>query len=389
MRRLFGLHGEPRSEAGEDRPRWWRIRQPMTPLDAIDGGLEAFERAFAERALVAALKQRRFGAHLDSLGAPGGAAWDPIQGYVTLRGTHFAAEQLGSFDGRGWLWSWANHHLQIPDDKTTVARALRDQVGLPAFRESMIAAADERLPYLMAGFALAHSDRSGYFIANRSQVYVMARLPPLEAPVTVAELEDTTCALRAEPIMPFDAARALRFAAETLGLAHEATDERVIVTIDGDSFEADVAGARLHRLGVAFLPGRVTLEELVARLRSVEGTPTLEPKADGAWTSGAGWRARVSCSDRLRTVMAEARALPARHDDARTKGTVVVVETETDGAFDGGLVPSRSAFQSSWVPAAMVRDPVGRVAMPALRVVEGLAALPGSLVYDQALRTFY
>lgn len=65
------------------------------------------------------------------------------------------------------------------------------------------------------------------------------------------------------------------------------------------------------------------------------------------------------------------------------------METETDGSFEGGLVPSRSAFQSSWVPAAMVVDPVGAVPMPVLRLAEGLAAMPGSLVYDVALRLFY
>ncbi|MBO6940432.1 MAG: hypothetical protein JJ863_35990 [Deltaproteobacteria bacterium] len=361
----------------------------MTPFHAIDGGLDAFERAFAERALVGALKQRRFGAHLDRIGPPGDAAWDPIQGYVRLRGANFAAEQVGSFDGRSWLWSWANDHLRIPDDKTTVARKLRDEVGLPAFRSSMIAAADERLPYMMAGFALAHSDRCGYFIANRSQVYVMAPLPELAGPVTLAELAETSRALRAEPVMPYDAARALRFAAETFGLEHEANDEHVRVTIGGESLDVDVASGRMGRLAVAFLAGRGTLEQLVEQLRTVDGAPELTVEKGSAWATGPGWRARVSCVDTLRTVMAEANALPGRHEEARTKATVVVVETETDGSFEGGLVPSRSAFQSSWVPAAMVVDPVGAVPMPVLRLAEGLAAMPGSLVYDVALRTFY
>lgn len=292
----------------------------MTPFHAIDGGLDAFERAFAERALVGALKQRRFGAHLDRIGPPGDAAWDPIQGYVRLRGANFAAEQVGSFDGRSWLWSWANDHLRIPDDKTTVARKLRDEVGLPAFRSSMIAAADERLPYMMAGFALAHSDRCGYFIANRSQVYVMAPLPELAGPVTLAELAETSRALRAEPVMPYDAARALRFAAETFGLEHEANDEHVRVTIGGESLDVDVASGRMGRLAVAFLAGRGTLEQLVEQLRTVDGAPELTVEKGSAWATGPGWRARVSCVDTLRTVMAEANALPGRHEEGGGDG---------------------------------------------------------------------
>lgn len=135
----------------------------------LPGGREGFDRAHAEIASVANAAQQRLSDDLDAIGPPGSTRWDPIKGEVELRGRVFRAEQLGSFDGASWLWSWANDHLNIPPEKTTMARRLREKGGV--FAEPMIAA-DETLPYMMGDFAIAYCGVEAYWIANQSQVYV-------------------------------------------------------------------------------------------------------------------------------------------------------------------------------------------------------------------------
>lgn len=360
-------------------PRSWK---------SIEGGKAAFEAAFAEAALVAAVKQGRFAKHLASLGPPGEAAWDPIEGYVRLRGCRFEAQQVGSFDGRSWLWSWANRRLHIPEPKISIACSLRDGVDVAAFREPSIAAADERMPYMMAGFALAHSDAAGFFVANESQVYVVDAASVARAPYTIDELREAIRVLRGEPLMPFDAPRALRFAARKLGLELDERADQVHVRGGGDALSVDVATGRLQDLAIAFLP-RTQFPRLLAALNAAGAPPLEAGEGNKATARGEGWRLELSSDDRLRTVMNAATALPRRNDEARTKGTLVVVRTESDATLRHALVPSRGPLMSVWTPAALIRDPAGAVAVPALHVCEAIAALPGALVYDVALRRFY
>jgi hypothetical protein len=143
------------------------------PFSSLPGGREAFDEAHARIAAAAAAAQERLSMALDAIGPPGAARWDPIAGEIELRGKVLRAEQLGSFDGSSWLWSWANPHLEIPEAKTTVARRLRDSKAVAAFAEPMIQAADERLPYMMGDFAIASSGVDGYWLADHSQVYVI------------------------------------------------------------------------------------------------------------------------------------------------------------------------------------------------------------------------
>jgi len=155
----------------------------------IDGGRDALDRAFRSVKPTAEAKQTRFAEVLDKIGPPGRASWDPIGGTIMLRGRTFRAQQLGSFDGRSWLWAWANTHLNIPDEMTTLARAFRDaadKLELPALYEPMIADSDEELPKMLGGIAVAHGFGEAFFYANQSQVYLvlpgqldeLARRPP-------------------------------------------------------------------------------------------------------------------------------------------------------------------------------------------------------------------
>ena len=88
----------------------------------IDGGRELVDALYDEVEPVVAQMQARFSSVLDALGPPGMVHWDPIGGTVVLRGHTFQAQQLGSFDGTSWPWSWANTHLDIPDELTAYAR---------------------------------------------------------------------------------------------------------------------------------------------------------------------------------------------------------------------------------------------------------------------------
>ena len=96
----------------------------------IPGRREAFDRSHAEIGVLASVGQARFSATLDRIGPPGAARWDPIAGEVELRGRTFRAEQLGSFDGRSWLWSWANPHLEIPAREKILIRTVHRDIWI-------------------------------------------------------------------------------------------------------------------------------------------------------------------------------------------------------------------------------------------------------------------
>jgi hypothetical protein len=141
----------------------------------IAGGRTAFQDAVGRVAADAARRQQHLDQVLDAIGPPGATAWDPVNATVTLRGHSFRAQQLGSYDGKSWLWSWANAALDIPAEHTSLARGARDALGpneIPAFLVPMIEDDDERLPAMMGRLACAHGFGEAYWIGNWSQVFV-------------------------------------------------------------------------------------------------------------------------------------------------------------------------------------------------------------------------
>jgi hypothetical protein len=355
----------------------------------IEGGWTAFESAYTRGALFAVIKQTRFADHLNTLGTPGSARWDPLLAEVELRGHVFRAEQIGSFDGQTWLWAWANHHLQIPDRKTTCARRLRDvvgpQLGTGAIGTPLIVAPDERIPYLMGSVALASLDVEGYYVANQSQVYaVLPGQVPSPSTGALTELRRATCALMNEPAMPQDLPAALRFASDQLGLSVRETDQDVTATDGRGEVAVEKSPVPWKRLAVAFLREPIDLDQATQWLAGGKNAPALEREGEAAVAGGNGWQLRVRVATALRIVMAEANALPSNADQARGRRTVVTVETFTRPSLRGSLVP----YLGTWAPAAIMREPVGHVAPEALRVVERLSAHPGALVYDTYLRRF-
>jgi hypothetical protein len=356
------------------------------PLTALQR--EELETAYTTGVVWGALKQERFAAHLKALGPPGMAAWDPIAGEVTLRGHTFRAEQLGSFDGATWLWSWANALLGIPEARTTYARRLRDEVGhaVGLLRAPHVALADERLPHMLAALALAHTDAEGYYIANAAQVYVMlpgeVRAPRAKA---LDELRGALTAIDGVPAMPRDLAAGLPVAARALGLAVVDDGARLIVRDGDDEVVLDRSRAHLTRLAVAFLPGRRTLDDVLALISGDVRVPRLVRAGDVATASGDGWEVSLRVEDRLRTVMREANALPRKVDAARGCGTVAIVETASRWGLEG-VAP----WQGAWLATSNFEDPVGVVAPQALAVCERLHAVAkDALIYDVYLRRFY
>jgi hypothetical protein len=369
-------------------------------LSALPGGREAFDAAHAEVAVLAQVLQQRFAAALDRIGPPGAASWDPHAAQIALRKRTFSAQQLGSFDGESWLWSWANPHLALPEDKTTVARALRDRAAelrIPALSESMLLAADEQLPYMLGDLAIGHGLGEAYYLANQSQVYVVApgQLPRGKRPAVDELREALDAVARAFPA--HDLARGLAFAADRLGVPTERTP-RALVARDGkDEVGVPLApdGLPLRALALVFTTKQLGLGDVVAHLRGGDtaGLPVRAVDDACLEIEGAGFFVRVRRSDKLRDVMREAER--ARQDDAKRYGAVLVVEAGLTPSYEGTRYGVVGGFDRAWAPADELESenddpPVGPfMAAEALAVCERLNTLRTALAYDLLLRSRY
>lgn len=92
-----------------------------------------------------------------------------------------------------------------------------------------IQARDERMPYMMGGIAVAHGFGEAYYIANQSQVYLVApgQLDrPKDPPIARlrAAIDTATSAT-----VPVDLARAVPFAARGLGIECVREPRRIVV----------------------------------------------------------------------------------------------------------------------------------------------------------------
>lgn len=306
-----------------------------TDWTSLAGGRAAFEAAYAEIADLADQRQHRLAAALDELGPPGMAAWDPFQGFVELRGRRFDAQMLGSFDGRTWLWSWANPHLQIPAPLTAYARGLRDLAPRvsPALAAAMIADDDEGLPAMFGALAIAHGFGEAFYCANESQIYLLAP----------AQLDALLVA----------------------------------------------AGARLTRYATCFSRTRRTLAEVVAHLRGHADLSRLDLRQvddDLATIEGPGYRLAIRRVDRLRRVLEEVQALGREREQARGSATVFIVEGSVDVRVYAE--PTYAASFGLWAPTGL-SGARGRIPWQALAVAERLARLDRALVHDSLLGGLY
>jgi len=293
------------------------------------------ETLFEEIELDAKKKQARLSAVLDSIGPPGMAAWDPIKGFVELRGKQFRAQMLGSFDGRSWLWSWANTYLEIPEELTAYARRMRDQPGplSAALATPMIEDDDEELPYMLGSIAIAHGFGEAFYYANQSQIYL---LDP-------GQLEDVEAAAPAGP----------------------------------------------QRYATCFSHTRRSLADVVTHLRGDKNLKQLDLVQlddDHATLTGTGYSLSIRRRDRLRDVIAEVKALPSQQETARGAATAFIVEGTLDlERYNETLY---TATMGAWAPASHFGGR-GLVPWQALSVCERLNQLDRMAVHDSVLRTFY
>ncbi len=309
---------------------------PVTPVawDRIDGGRDALLHAFQAIETTASAMQARLVAVLDTLGPAGAAAWDPIAGTLELRGRRFRAQQLGSFDGESWLWSWANPHLAIPEAKTTFARGLRDaagRLGTAALGTAMIADADAELPHLLGSLAIAHGFGEGFFLANESQIYLIE-------PGQLAEIER----------------------------------------------QPQVA----RRYATVFSHARRTLADVLLHLRGDKALAALVWKHtddDRAALAGPGFSLTLTRRDRLRDVLAEVKALPYSQDQARGAATVFALEGSMDRSY---AETSYVKAYGSWAPAD-VAGGRGQVPWQVISICERINRLDRLALYDAQLGIFY
>lgn len=354
----------------------------------IEGGRDAFDRAYTQAALLAAVKESAFQDHLDELGPPGPTRWDPMAAEVEQRGHTFQAELVGSFDGSSWLWSWANPYLSLGADCTTLARRLRDTIGPAqdggALRTPMIETSDRALPWMMGAMALAHAGSDGLYIANSSQVYaIRSGQVPLVRP-TVSALQRAMRILETQPGIPYDPVSAAQFAAHRLGL--QVRREEAVIVI-GDELRIDAGSAGFRPLATVLLPRAHRLEEIVDVLAHAGDAPAFVLE-DGAATSRAeGCRVRVSVTDEPADVEQALEILPEVVREEGPWAAVASVEVAVQRDYVGGFTPANVdplglLRDRMWVP-----DPRGRMPRAALRIEEQLARLEGAVVFDRMLAT--
>jgi hypothetical protein len=304
---------------------------PLVPLpwNRIVGGRAAFERSYGLIAQEAARRQMRLTAALDAFGPPGEAEWDPMIGEIQLRGQLFRAQQLGSYDGESWLWSWANLGLLIPEEHTSCARAARDsavKLGVHAFSAPGVIESDERIAPLMGGLACAHGFGEAFWISNDYQVFV--------------------------------------FMPGQLDLSAQV------------------------RLATIYCAEKRTMRELLVHLRGVRELAQvpfeLIEREDVMCVRGAGFEIRIRRIEKLKDVIKESKSMPPGEGAPRATAMVITVESElSQGYADTGF----GTLAGRWVPTKMASR--AEIPWQALAIVERLNQLTDVGLYDSYLRVWY
>jgi len=233
--------------------------QPPVPLSSYVGGTEMFWDGFDLAQVAAGIGQGRLAEYLDTIGPPGSFACDPHKGTLVLRGKTFAAQMLGSWGRTEWLWSWANPFLEIPDDKTTIARAMRDEMagdGMNAFTIPFVDFEGEAGPHHIAMQVIGQGHAEAYYVCQfpESQtVYAIVKGQVVPQWPKLYELQRAiTNAMAGEGLV--DGIRAIEQGARFLGLTPDRTakqltvrdgSDRLVVELDGDAITKINADVKL------------------------------------------------------------------------------------------------------------------------------------------------
>jgi hypothetical protein len=215
--------------------------EPPVPLSSYDGGTEMFFDGFDEAQVAAGIAQGRLQEYLDTIGPPGSWACDPQKGTLTMRGKTFAAQMLGSWGRTEWLWSWANPFLNIPFEKTSIARAMRDEQreelvdGMDAFTIPFVDFEGAATPHHIAMQVIARGHADAYYVCQfpeSQSVYAIEHGQIVPQWPKLYELQRAiTNAMAGEGLHA--GVRAIEQGARFLGLTPDRTADRMVVH-DGD-----------------------------------------------------------------------------------------------------------------------------------------------------------
>lgn len=297
----------------------------------LDGGRDLFAEAYGLVADDVARRQLRLIATLDAIGPAGNVAWDPRTGRLTMRRRVFRAQCLGSFDGRSWLWAWANS-AALPAEQLALANGARDaarRLQLPAFAAPMIEDDDVATPAMIGGLCCAHGFGDAFVIAGGTQV----------------------CALLPGQL-----------------------DARAWIP----------SGVPFDRFALAFSRRPRSLAEILDHLRAddeLAGIELIQYGEDRATAEGEGCQLTIRRIADVEEIRREARAL---HDDgnpARRATTLFVVETTLEPEYEGATFPFVRPALWPVGPRAIVAEVVA--------VAERLNRLADIAVIDVLRRSWY
>ena len=227
--------------------------QPPVPLSSSRGGTEMFWEGFDDAQVAGGVAQGRLQEYLDTIGPPGSWACDPHKGMLVLRGKTFAAQMLGSWGRTEWLWSWANPFLKIPDDKTTIARAMRDEMagdGMNAFTIPFVDFEGEAGPHHIAMQVVGHGHADAYYVCqfDESQVvYVIAKGQIVPQWPKLYELQRAiTNVMAGEGLKA--GIRAIEQGARFLGLTPDRTAKHLVVRDGSDKLVVELDGDAIRKI---------------------------------------------------------------------------------------------------------------------------------------------
>lgn len=188
--------------------------------------------------------QRRLQRFLDEIGPPGPLAFDPFKRFLTMRGHTFEADFVGSMGGDHWLWAWANAYLPLNEASTAVSRSVQES-GMSIATAGGIVMGDLDPMWVMhriGGLTLGLTGADAYYVANGSQLYVVAA-GQLTLDVDPMDLWGAiNDALFSPPANP---AAAIRFAAEQQGIACATTEQGLELTHGKRRIQVELDGGRI------------------------------------------------------------------------------------------------------------------------------------------------
>lgn len=372
---------------------------PITPWHDIPGERVDFDAEHAVYELLAVLRSARL-FQVPKTGAP--TRWYPGEAWLEYQGRRFEAELIGSSDGQTWLWSWANPHLDFPDEALSIARKMKEAAPkLPALGVPHIG--DSRLGHAMGQLAVGLGFADGYYAGNDGEYIFAIRRGQLEG-LTIDPLEELQRYLEAAPLArPDQLDEALERIEAEFGLTPDRSESLWLTIQDkaGHTLRLFCEGTVVRPILAArcFTERRRSLDDIVEHLRKNATLRKLDMSvADEAVQLRAlGLKITITRIEKLRALIAEVKSLHGEADQARARtfGAVFRIEFEMTPEY-GGIryrigSPMGSPFGRGFVPEQTFElglQPAWDsppVPAEALLISESLFSLSDVAVHDDVL----